>query len=292
MEGTFKDTGAAMPEREPGRPVDAEETGGFGELGGFDPFAETAGEPHADPSLDVLEEDEEDDYYLPPTKLNEARTQFETTPVERTPEERTARLFDEMKPFHTILYGILDFCRTPRLSAEVDVEVERLRKNDYLVYSTTSLCNQLFRAGSLKKVGDETDVQPEVITKDGVAYYKPAPVKEIHWQLTDTGLKALESYAPAADLDELFFDKESEYASIYLLLLQMCAQEGGCTAKEMDDAVDGDPLLAEPRLYAAHFFGNLADHDALEWNGSAWVTTELGYQEIGRLEEKQVAERA
>ena len=77
--------------------------------------------------------------------------------------------------------------------------------------------------------------------------------------------------------------KSGIYKPIYLRILKACTEEGGKSAKQLGDLVDSDPLLQEPRYWAAHFFNILGECDALSWKHN-WFTTELGYKAIESLE--------
>ena len=55
----------------------------------------------------------------------------------------------------------------------------------------------------------------------------------------------------------------------------MCAREGGCGAKELDEAGDGDPLCQEPRRFCGFLRGKLEETGAIEWR-DAWTITDLG----------------
>ena len=81
--------------------------------------------------------------------------------------------------------------------------------------------------------------------------------------------------------------EDAGYENIYRMLLDCCANEGGATATQLGDAVDGQPEVQEPRLYASYFYDKLAECDLIEWVGKAWVITELGQRAVRYLDGRQ-----
>lgn len=53
------------------------------------------------------------------------------------------------------------------------------------------------------------------------------------------------------------------------------SRSSSCTTKELDQAVDGDPLCQEPRRFCGFFRGKLEETGAIEWR-DAWTITDLG----------------
>jgi len=251
----------------------------------FDPFADADAEEREIeyiPEPDMPSEDDEESPFLPPS--GEGATIKPVPPDTRSPHERTADLFEKMNPFRKTLLAILEYCLEPQKAESVVEMVDALTQANRSVYAPAALCAQLERAGALERQGQTEDAEPELIVEDGVEYLQPAQAKVVLWATTHVGREVLESYHPATGLKALL-ETDAFYARFYLDVLLACAKEGGATARELGELVDHDPLLANPRLYAAYFFGNLSDYDAVEWTGSSWTTTDLGFTAIGWLKE-------
>ncbi len=200
--------------------------------------------------------------------------------------EALAKLMDRMSTRRDILLGILDHCREPREVSEVDAYVAELQAHNASVYDGASLGAQLEAAGGLEIVdteaeGDATDAgaqpegsEPQVEVVDGVEYLRPAKHSPTLWRTTEAGLELLAGFDPAAELRDLLEGDEA-YLDIYLRVLDLCADEGGTSTAALSSAVDKDPLVQSPRLFAQHFTERLEKAGAVKWDGS-WKITEVG----------------
>lgn len=200
---------------------------------------------------------------------------------ERCAEERIADLFSSMAPYRKTLLGMLAFCATPQTTDNLDLEVANLQTNNFSVYSAAALTNLLQQAGALARVtaeGEpypENDPEPMLVEVNGATYYEVAEAPEVHWITTEEGAAYLADDQPLNRLVCLL-DEDARYASIYDTLFALCAGEEGATMTALSEAVDSDPLLEDPRLYAPHFIEKLAKCDALEWSDKAWRITDIG----------------
>ncbi len=201
---------------------------------------------------------------------------------ERPAEVRTAELFNRMKTRRKVLLSILDMCREPALVEDVNAYADKLQANFRSVFDGPAMCNLLERSGALEKVGEAEDQKPEVVVVNGVECMQPAERVVVRYKTTPTGQAQLDADKPMERLNAVF-DRDDIYKPIYLRILKACAEEGGKSAKQLGDLVDSDPLLQEPRYWAAHFFNILGECDALSWAHN-WFTTELGYKAIEQLE--------
>lgn len=200
---------------------------------------------------------------------------------ERTAAERIDALFESMAPRRKVLLGILAYVSGGmKPVAEVNAEVDRLQEDNYSVYSAADLCKLLEGAGAIERVtaegtpADEVETEPKTVVVDGIEYIEAAEPVEIFWQITEDGQAKLDSDKPVDRMRELF-ERDEKYAVIYKRILTLCAAEGGATTPDINSAVDDDPLVQKPRLYAPHFVDLLEKCDALEWR-KAWYTTEVG----------------
>lgn len=204
----------------------------------------------------------------------------EAAPDERSAEERIDALLASMATRRRILLGILDFCREPQPAENVNSFIDELQQLNFSVFSGADLCALLAQAGALSKTTAEgepapgEDVEPGVVVIDGVEYLEARPPVAIYWHTTPEGRAALEADRPLERLRDLF-EKDAAYAVIYERILTLCTSDGGVAVSLINDAVDGDPLLENPRLYAPHFIEKLELCDALAWK-KGWVTTDIG----------------
>jgi hypothetical protein len=246
----------------------------------FDPLQDTGPDPEDD------DYDESIDYIGAPEL-----TQQRPAPVEvadtRPAKARIAELFKAMAPRRKVLLGILSFCQTPQPVATVGAEVDRLQENNFSVYTSANLCALLEKAGAMRRVTQDgadfgqVKVEPRVVEVDGVEYLEPGTPPEAYWFDTDEGRAALDADKPLERLAELFAT-DARYLPIYKRVLTLCARAGGQIAKELGVAVDSDPLVQKPRLYAPRFVDRLEKCDAVTWE-KTWITTDIGAKGLAML---------
>ena len=202
--------------------------------------------------------------------------------------EALAKLMKRMATRRDVLLGILDYCRDPHEVSDVDAYVAELQAHNTSVYDGASLGAQLEAAGGLEVVsaraeGADTDTAgnaqpesdgPQVEVIDGVEYLHPVKRSPTLWHTTEAGLELLASFDPAAELRDLLSGDEA-YLDIYLRVLDLCADEGGASTAALSSAVDKDPLVQSPRLFAQHFTERLEKAGTVRWDGS-WKITETG----------------
>lgn len=200
---------------------------------------------------------------------------------ERPAAVRTAELFDRMKTRRKVLLGAIGACLEPAEVAAVHAKVDELQADQRSVFDGPALCALLERAGAIEQVRGE-EQQPRTVVVDGVECLEPAAEVAVRYVATDAGRAMLEADKPADRLHEVL-ERDAVYKPIYLRILKACGEEGGKSAKELGELVDHDPLVQDPRFWAAHFFNILSECDALTWN-KAWTTTELGWKAVEELE--------
>lgn len=268
-----------------------------------------------DPELDesfVTDAPSQDGLFLP---NEEGRTEFLAPDPERMPvienavkqdspeyaqrpaDERTRELFGQMKSQRAILRGMLDAARTPRSTADIEAAVEPLREKKFSIYSTANICVMMETAGALERVHEDGspycyDPKPDVVMVDGVEYYEPAVAPVVCWRATEAGL-AVADADDSLERVRLLFEKESDLLPVYKRVMSMAAAEEGVSVAQLSAAVDGNPLIAEPRrFYVQHFTEMLENREAIEWSGSAWVITSAGraaLEELADVEDTYVA---
>ena len=200
-----------------------------------------------------------------------------------------AKLMEKMAQRREVLMGIMEYCLQAREVAEVDAHVASLQAHNASVYDGAALCAMLKDAGALEQVaqaqtqaGDEGAApdspelhQPLVEVEDGVEYLRPAVPAATLWKTTEAGQAYLAGYDPQADLARLI-DDDAQYMDIYLRVLDLCADEAGAGTPDLSQAVDSDPLVQSPRLFAQHFTERLEKAGGVAWDGRRWKITEAG----------------
>ncbi len=201
---------------------------------------------------------------------------------------RTTELFDRMKTRRKVLLAVLDLCREPALAEDVNALADKVQASSHSVFDGPAICNLLERSGALERVAETEAREPEVVVVDGVECLRPAERSVVRFKTTAAGIEQLDADKPMERLGQIF-ERDGVYKPIYLRILKACTEEGGKSAKQLGDLVDADPLLQEPRFWAARFFNILGECDALSWDHN-WSTTELGYKAIETLELEGVTE--
>lgn len=207
---------------------------------------------------------------------------------ERPASERIADLFEEMGLRRHTLGQIIELCREPRPAHEVNEQVDALQAHRYSVFSAADLTGLLEEAGALERVTEDgtpyaqVRIEPRTVERDGVEYLEPGQAPAVFWRATADGLASLACDDPLARI-EATFEEEPQYLPVYRRVLELCACDEGCPIGAIGAAVDDDPLLSSPRLFAAHFVERLERCDALAWEGS-WRTTDAGLEALAELD--------
>lgn len=245
-----------------------------------------------DPLADAMTEEEEEDEKageftgVPFLSLSAPETlpgpASKPEPIDEAPAaEQIAKLFERFNPRRRVLAGIMRFCDAPRSSVEVDEKVVELQKHDFSVYTGANYAALLEEAGALEKTDENgvpfresPDREPQVVEVDGVAFLKPGPWREAFWLATDAARDHLAADDPLARFRDLLA-KDSAYLDIYLRILDAADAEGGATTPQLNELIDDDPLVQNPRYYTAHFTDLLERCEAIRWEGT-WVITDIG----------------
>jgi len=244
----------------------------------FDPWDE------ASPIYAVEAAEEFDNDYL---GTSENAVILEQVIDDRPAQERIDELLTTMAPRKKVLFRIIGFCHEAQPVSAVNELVGELQKNNFSVYSPANLCALLERAGALElvtedgHVAEEVEAEPATVVIDGVEYLEPAPTPKVYWVATEDGMAAVEADKPLERLRDLL-EQDKQYAPMYKRVLTLCSQEGGASTKSLSDAVDKDPMVQKPRLYAPHFMDKLEKCDALAWT-STWTITDVGKEALELL---------
>lgn len=208
--------------------------------------------------------------------------------------ERLAALVVGLPGQKEILYGIIDFCRTPQSPTSVDQKTLEMQTVKKSVYSPVVLRKLLEESGALmylqpaepQAAEPQLTVPPpaesqeaEACNDDDPDYLTVTIRPEGQWVATDEGLSAIDSADPFAELKQLLV-VEANYRDVFLDLLQYCAKESR-SQKELDAFVQENPVTHKPRRYGGYFIDRLEAHKAIVWKDN-WSTTEIGKEFLAR----------
>ena len=222
--------------------------------------------------------------YLPGNEDPSASLDKPLEKAETPAAERIAALYERMGAYQGVLDSLMAMCREAQPADDVDARAAELLGKAFCVYAPSTFARLLVQAGALEKIVAEK-AEPQVVEVNGVQYLDveaaETPAQPDLLLATPEGLAVLEG-RNSLDRFEAVLAEDERYLHIYQVLLDLCANDGGASAAEMGDAVDSDPELQEPRMYASYFFDRLAQCGLLEWKG-AWCATDLGRQAIDWL---------
>lgn len=197
-------------------------------------------DPLADLSLDDGERDDAEADYLPP--IPDADKSVVPPVVPLSAAERIENLLAGIPGQQFRLLHAVEFCTEPKTMDEDAAHAA---------------------------AGDAADALAE---DEGFISVTPAP--PCRYRATQAGLDAVAAHVNEGLVAEKI-EEDERYLPIFQRVLEMCAREGGCPTKELDQAVDGDPLCQEPRRFCGFFRGKLEETGAIEWR-DAWTITDLG----------------
>lgn len=207
---------------------------------------------------------------------------------------RVADAFGAVPGNQRVLMAVLQACREPRSSEELDAIMAPILENNRSVHSAVELRKVLEDHGAIRYVkSDEEELaeakmcdaeengEVEVPEIDDEGFYVVSTPAPGTWQLTEAGQAYLDGDPVGAYARDLLETREPHYAPVYRELLELLS-EGPATKQEVDKVAESNPLTAEPRMYGGHFVGELEKAGAAEWDG-AWAITEYGRTLLAEL---------
>jgi hypothetical protein len=201
--------------------------------------------------------------------------------------ERIDALFDQMPTLQRMLYGILGECESPIDDAQLEECINKLKEHHHCVYEPSTLCNLLERAGAISQTDaegvllKEIEREPLKVVIDGTEFWQVAPAPTVFWNMTEAGRTKYAAYQPLQDIAACF-ENEPQYAEVLTTTMQLCAAEGGATARSIDDIIGDDPAVQQPKRYAMYFIDKLERAGAIEW-GDSWTITDDGKEYLNIL---------
>lgn len=257
---------------------------GFGLFGDMAP-AEPGSESAPWPDEDILFPDATPrNQYEPldPNKMPQIEGVKQDTPeyAARPAEERTRELFENMRPHRLAMLKMLEAAQGPVSNAQMEEVAEAQRGKKFNVYSASNFCTMLEEAGALDRVTEDGQPyasftpEPKIVVIDGEEYYQPVPAPKVFWHITEAGQTMLSENNPTERAEKLF-EREKDLLPIYKQVLEIASN--GTDMATFSEKVDANPAIADPRrFFVQHFVESLERCEALEWDGSRWITTEVG----------------
>lgn len=239
-------------------------------------------DPLADLSLDDGERDDAEADYLPP--IPDADKSVVPPAVPLSPAERIEKLLAGIPGQQFRLLHAVAFCVEPKTMDEIVADLDAAYPATTSVYGSAQVVQLLERDGALERIADE-DAEAADSVDDAAAdaaapaedegdFISVTPAAPCRYRATRAGLDAVAAHVNENRVVEKVTEDE-RYLPIFQRVLELCAREGGCPTKELDQAVDGDPLCQEPRRFCGFFRGKLEETGAIEWR-DAWTITDLG----------------
>lgn len=240
----------------------------------FDPFEAGERDPQALPGAEDAE------------LMARARTELGAAGKPADAAGRTEALLARMRADRRALLAMLRACEKP-CDAEALARAAQGAQAGVSVYSPETLRRLLEQAGAVECVDRDgnpysaAEAAPRTVVVDGVECLEPGEPPVPYWVATEAGHMAAEADKPLSRLEALFEEK-ADYLPIFKRVLAMCAQGQPVRTKEINAAVDADPLVQSPRYFASYFTERLEECDALVWEGG-WKTTDEGLEGLAML---------
>lgn len=232
-------------------------------------------DPLADLNLDDSERDEAEIDYLPP--IPDADKSVVPPVVPLTAEERIEKLLAGIPGQQFRILHAVEFCTEPRTMDEIVEDLDAAYPSKTSVYGAAQIVQLLERDGALERVACE-DEEAAVAALEAPEpegdFIAVTPAPPCRYLATQAGLDAVAAHVNEGLVIQKITEEE-RYLPLFQRVLEMTAREGGCPTKELDLAIDPDPLCAEPRRFCGFFRGKLEETGAIEWR-DAWIITGLG----------------
>ncbi len=195
-------------------------------------------------------------------------------------------LIDHNPARRGVLLGIIEACEGGIASSELELKVADMQLNNRSVYSPTTLCRMLERAGALELFVPEPAEEVEDV-EDGVEFLTIAETVDPIWTATDEAIAFSRQFSEGAAFRDIVCDRDKKYIDVYTAIMD-AAKERPRTKTEIEQITDQFEIVMHPRRFGGHFIDMLEKTDALAWNGSAWQLTELGEKMLEFVEQEEM----
>ena len=234
-----------------------------------------------DRDFDIPENAEEQDDIFMPKKLPEL-DKIEMLAA-MSPEERIARLFDNMYPYRNTLLHIVAACRDACAYESLSRQVDDLQRGAWSVYDADNYLQMLGEAGALEKVTAEGEpygdvaMGPVEVEENGRRFLKVVEPPTVYWRATAAGLRAVEQHDSEREMARLFAE-HPDFHRAFSVLLDLCAREGGADIKTLKDAINNRPEMIAANKTAQFLLEYLLNADAVFFDAGVggWRTNEAG----------------
>ncbi len=215
--------------------------------------------------------------------------------------EDIAEFVDAMKGQKQVILAIINRCRTEAFAKDIDEVIEPFKRYRRSVYSDINMRKLLVEHQALTRLEKEClepvegvladDEEFSVITdEDGHEVIVDADGNLIvtknvieSWIATEAGIAYADAQDPMGELEALL-EAEPQYLGIYQRILVFCREQGR-TGYEINDVVDDDPLVQDPRRFSQYFLGKLETANAMNWEDK-WTITSLGLEYLQAHEDE------
>lgn len=223
---------------------------------------------------DIDDEDQQHDYLAP---IPDAELSVVPEEIPLSADERIEKMIAGMPGQKQRILHVVRISDTPKTLDEIVAELDEAFPTSVSVYDSAQIVKLLEKAGALdaREIEAKNEFEAAGAEEEPEGEYlevASSPVYE--YTATEAGRKALEDHLGDRPLVELL-SEEPRYLPLYRKILEMCAVEGGCPTKELDAAIDHDPLCEEPKRFCTYFVDRLEEVGALKWQ-STWMATESG----------------
>lgn len=194
------------------------------------------------------------------------------------------------EPRHaTVMRKVLVLCEEPRALEELDAEIGAYPEMRSSAFAPRTVLSWLVDVGAIeelvpgcKPAGEETssgeepgeEVQGfEGDAEDALFSSNDSNRGPICFATTEAGLIVANSHRPSGAIEELVMEGEPRYGDAYLLVLNACSKPQ--SKKQLEELLNGNPAMENPKLYASFFIDKLERAGAVVWDGG-WCLTKEG----------------
>jgi hypothetical protein len=182
----------------------------------------------------------------------------------------------------TVLLNIVGLCEGGCKSSVIAQHVDTWQRDNRSVYSASTLCRMLERAGALEFIEPETT--DEVVDAEaGVTYLEIKEQVDPEWVATPEALEVRAELTNGdAFRENVLAGPELKYIEVYNALVDYL-QAAPRSVEAIETFVDQFEIVKSPKRYGSHFVDVLEKVDFVAWQAAGWALTDLGKSLVGEL---------